>query len=84
MFKLLRWIGYASTAVGVAMLIWACISAIYHVAYSAATMKGFIHHPINLFSIANSFFLLAIALFILTKHCCCDKCCETDEGKKEE
>lgn len=37
----------------------------------------------NLFSAANSFLLLAIALFIISKHCCCKKCCNENEGKCE-
>lgn len=48
------------------------------------------YHHINLFEAAISFLVLAIALFIISKNCCCKKCCgdneckcETKEEKKE-
>ena len=41
-----------------------------------------ITHVINIFHVVNSFALIAIAIFIATKQCCCDCKCE-DEKKKE-
>jgi len=74
--KVLRWIAFASTAVGAILIIFGCIGVIFH-----TCVCGF-PHPVNFFHAANSFILLAVALFIVTKHCCC-KCCETKEEKKE-
>ncbi len=41
------------------------------------------HRSLGLFQIANTFFLLTIALFFIKKLFCCGKCCETKEEKKE-
>jgi hypothetical protein len=53
-------------------MILACISLL-----TGRALFGF-SHAVNYFQAANSFLLLAIVLFIVTKHCNCD----TDkEGK---
>ncbi len=80
MCKILRWIGYASTGVGVIFIIWACVSVICHLSSTAAGC--FIRHPKNLFEVANSFLLLGIAMYLVTKHCYCEKC-ENEDKKKE-
>jgi hypothetical protein len=74
--KVLRWIAWISAAVAVIILIIA--------GASVCTTKLFLHaaHGINYFIAADSFLLLAIALFIATKHCCCDKCDCKDEKKE--
>ncbi len=79
--KILRWIGYASTIVGVVLMIWAIIIAEF---FKSCPPGSMMHHPMNLFGAANSFLLLAIALFILTKHCCGDGCCKGEAEKQED
>jgi ABC-type multidrug transport system permease subunit len=74
--KALRWIAWVSAAVAVVILIIAFISfcsgkLIFHVA-----------HGETYFDAASSLLLLAIALFIGTKHCCC-KSSECKDDKKE-
>ncbi len=73
--KVLRWIAYASAIVGAILIILGFIGVVFH-----TCIFGF-PHPMNFFITSDSFLLLAVALFILTKHCC--KCCETKEEKKE-
>jgi len=42
------------------------------------------HHRIGFhMGLAICFLLLAIALFMISKNCCCKKCCEDKEGKCE-
>jgi hypothetical protein len=74
--KALRCIGFVSIAVGAILIVLGCIGVVFH-----ACIFG-IMHPVNFLHAANSFILLAVALFIVTKHCCCN-CCETKEEKKE-
>ena len=73
--KILRWIGYASAAVGAILIILGVIGVVF-----MTSIFGH-QHPMSFMHAANSFLLLAIALFIATKHCCCN--CETKEEKKE-
>jgi hypothetical protein len=42
-----------------------------------------INHVINYFHVANSFILIAIAVFIATKHCCCDRECKCEDKKEK-
>jgi len=74
--KVLRWIAYASAAVGAILIILGLIGVVFHI-----VIFGF-HPPMNFFLASDSFLLLAVALFIATKHCCCS-CCENKEEKKE-
>ncbi len=74
--KILRWIGYASTAAGALLIILGLIGIVFHMG-----ILGF-SHPVSFLHAANTILLLAIALFILTKQCCCS-CCENKEEKKE-
>jgi hypothetical protein len=74
--KIIRWIAWGSAGIAVLILIIAAIS------FFTSTLFGNISHGAVYFHAANSFLLLSIALFIASKHCCCDKCtCE--EEKKE-
>jgi large-conductance mechanosensitive channel len=52
--------------VAVVIIILACISLL-----TGKAIFGF-SHAVNYFQAANSFLLLAIALFIVTKHCNCE------------
>jgi hypothetical protein len=74
--KTLRWIAWISASLAGIIIILACISL--------ATGKSLfgIDHVVNYFHGANSFLLIAIALFIATKQCCCS-CCECKDDKKE-
>jgi hypothetical protein len=74
--KIIRWIGWASTAIAVVILIFAVIAFL--------TGKSILHvaHGTSYFIAASSFLLLAIAIFIATKQCCCDKC-ECKDEKQE-
>jgi hypothetical protein len=65
--KTLNWIGWISGAIGVLIIIFAAISAIL-----GRNLFGF-NHLANYFQAANSFFLITIALFIVTNRCECKK-----------
>jgi hypothetical protein len=73
--KALRWVSWISTGVAVVIMLLACISLL-----TGKALFGF-SHAVNYFQAANSFLLLAIALFIVTKCCTCCTC-ETEEEKK--
>jgi hypothetical protein len=73
--KALRVISWISTCVAVVIMVLACISLI-----TGKTFFGFLH-AVNYFQAADSFLLLAIALFIVTKCCACCNC-ESEEEKK--
>lgn len=75
--KILRWIAWISAAIAVVIIIVGLISLA-----AGKVMCGFNHPIINYFHAANSFLLLAIALFIATKQCCCDKCACKEEKKE--
>jgi hypothetical protein len=74
--KAIRWIAWISAAVAVVIIILAVISLI-----TCKLIPG-VEHGINYFHIANTFLLLAIALFIVTKHCC--TCCSDEKDEKKE
>jgi len=74
--KAIRWIAWISAAIAVVIIILAGISLL-----SGKLIQG-IEHGVNYFHIANSFLLLAIALFIVTKHCC--TCCSGEKEEKKE
>jgi hypothetical protein len=74
--KKLRYVGWASAGVAVVILIIAFISIITGIKILPAA------HGASYFVMANSFFLLAITVFIATKQCCCDKCDCKDEKKE--
>jgi len=80
MCRAFRWIGYVSTAVGFIVLIFGIIGHCCSHCTTATTGCCSMHD--HLFDAANSFFLLAIALFFIATHCCCEKCCEKKEEKK--
>lgn len=142
MHKILRWIGYAATAVGAILIIWFVISGLCHnrctppPPHMEKMEKGGMHEPccnkdiakadsaackheehgkamadtskhkccahpvimkekicvvepprqLNLLQLAISLFLLAIALFIINKQCCCgchNGKCDCKDDKKE-
>lgn len=76
--KILRWIAWISAAVAAIILIIAIISfctgkLLFHVAHGETYLAAI-----------NSFLLLAITIFIATKHCCCcGSECECKDEKKE-
>jgi hypothetical protein len=74
--KAIRWIAWISAAFAVVIMILAGVSLL-----SGKLFHG-IEHGVNYFHIANSFLLLAIALFIVTKHCC--TCCSDEKDEKKE
>jgi hypothetical protein len=65
--KALNWIGWASAGIGVILIILGVISSLI-----SGTILP-INHAINYFHIANSFFLLTIALFIVVNRCECNR-----------
>ena len=73
--KTLRWIAWILASLAALIIILACISLLI-----SKSLFG-IDHVVNYFHGANSVLLLAIALFIGTKQCCCD-CPECKEDKK--
>ncbi len=82
MSKFLRWTGYVSTAIGFVLIILGVVGHICHKCCSAAAcsmqpQNCCIHHP-GLFGAAISFLVLAIALFIISDHCCCG--CHDQKG----
>jgi len=64
--KVLYWIAWISTAIAALVILLALISVLIG--------KGFfgVNQAVNFFHIANSFMLIAIALFIVTKKCECN------------
>lgn len=74
--KILRYAAFVVAAIGAICIICACIDFIFKVRIGGFT------HPIGFFHAANSFLLLAVAMFIASKQCCCD-CCKAKEEKKE-
>lgn len=73
--KAIRWIAWISAAIAVVIIIVAGVSLL------ACKLIPGIEHGVNYFHIANSFLLLAIALFIATKHCC--KCCSDEKHENK-
>jgi hypothetical protein len=65
--KVLNWIGWISCCIGILIIVFAGISLIL-----GRNLFGF-SHIINYFNAANSFFLITIALFIVTNRCECKK-----------
>jgi len=74
--KKFRYVGWASTGVAVVILIIAFMDKCCKIKFLPVA------HGASYFILANTFLLLAIAVFIATKHCCCDKC-ECNDEKKE-
>jgi hypothetical protein len=60
--KALNWIAWISAAIAVVIILLACISLLM-----GKGIFGF-NHAVNFFQAANSFLLLAIALFIVTQN----------------
>jgi hypothetical protein len=75
--KTLRWIAWASAGLAAIIIILGCIALL-----SGMSIFGIVH-AINFFHVANSLLLIAIALFIGTKQCCCCDECECKDEKKE-
>jgi hypothetical protein len=65
--KILNWMGWISCGIGILIIVFAGISLIL-----GRNLFGF-SHIINYFNAANSFFLITIALFIVTNRCECKK-----------
>ncbi len=65
LMKALNWIAWVSAAIAAIIILLACISLLI-----GKGILGF-NHAVNFFHAANSFLLLAIALFIVTKKCDC-------------
>jgi hypothetical protein len=72
--KILRWVAWISLGLAGIIIILACIMLVTGICFF-----GF-NHAVNYFAVANSFLLVTIALFIVTKQCCC---CECKNDKKE-
>jgi hypothetical protein len=64
--KALNWIAWISAAIAVVIILLACISL-----FMGKGILGF-NHAVNFFQASNSFMLLAIAMFIVTKKCNCN------------
>jgi hypothetical protein len=83
LMKILRWIAWISLGIAAVIMLIAAIVIIAHKWFCGGSCGNMVAH----FQVANSLLLLAIALFIATKQCCCDKCytdkCESKEEKKE-
>jgi hypothetical protein len=73
--KILRYLGWCSLIVAVIILIIAFIDFFVKAKLFAVA------HGTSYFILANSLLLIAIALFIATKHCHCDECECKDEKK---
>jgi hypothetical protein len=65
--KTLKWIGWFSAGIGAIIILAALISLV-----AEKNIFGF-GHVVNYFQAANSFFLMAIALFIVVYKCDCNK-----------
>ena len=63
--KTLNWVAWISAAIAAVIILLACISLLI-----GRVIFGF-SHAVNFFHAANSFLLLATALFIVTKKCEC-------------
>jgi hypothetical protein len=74
--KTIRIIAWTSSAIAALAILVGIISII-----SGKSFFGLVH-VINYFHVANSFLLLAIALFIATKKCNCDSDCNCKEESK--
>ena len=73
--KILKWVGWSSLAVGAGLIVLGVVSQLFRI-------RPFrIEHNISYIHIASSFFLLAIAIFVVKKDCCqCD--CKNNEEIK--
>jgi hypothetical protein len=65
--KTLNWIGWISGGIGAVIILLAGISLV-----TGKCIFGF-GHVVNYFHAANSFFLIAIALFIVVYRCECSR-----------
>jgi ABC-type nickel/cobalt efflux system permease component RcnA len=65
--KTLNWIGWISGGIGAIIILLAAISIV-----TGKNIFGFVHVA-NYFQAANSFFLMAIALFIVVYRCECSR-----------
>jgi hypothetical protein len=65
--KVLNWIAWISAGIGVLLILLAGISTL-----TKSVLLGVVH-TVNYFHAANSFFLLAIALFVFLYRCECNK-----------
>jgi len=65
--KALNWIAWISGGIGVLIVLLAAISLLV-----GRNLFGFTH-VVNFFHVANSFFLITIALFIVVNRCECGK-----------
>jgi hypothetical protein len=65
--KTLNWVAWISFGAGCLILLFAAISLLM-----GRNLFGFAH-LVNYFNAANSFFLIAIALFIFVYRCKCSK-----------
>ena len=82
MSKFLRWTGYISTAIGFVLIVLGVVGHFCHKCCSAAActiqpQNCYMHHA-GFFGAAISFLVLAIALFIISEHCCCG--CHDQKG----
>ena len=70
--KILKWVGWASLAIGACLIALGVLNQLFRI--SPFTVV----HNISFIHAANSFILLAIAIFVVKKDCCqCD--CKKDE-----
>jgi hypothetical protein len=71
--KILKWMGWASAILGTVLLVMGVVSQVFKLNIFD------VQHNVSFVHAANAFFLLAIAVFIVTKKCCSDCCCDKDE-----
>jgi len=74
--KILKWIGWASAAVGATLIALGTLSQLFKSIHLG------IQHNFSVFIAASSFLLLAIAIFIAIQNCCQD-CCNKEDKPKE-
>jgi hypothetical protein len=65
--KTLKWIGWISGGIGAVIVLVAVISIV-----SGKNLFGY-HHAVSYFNAANSFFLMAVAAFLVVYRCECKK-----------
>lgn len=70
--KILKWLGWASAAVGAGLIVLGTISQLFKSIHLG------VQHNFSIFIAAGSFLLLSIAISLATQ-CCCNDCCEKEK-----
>lgn len=71
--KVVRCLAWSSVGIAALIMVLAIIS------YFTKHLLLNVGHGVTFIHAVNSFLLLGIVLFIASKQCCCDKCCNKDE-----